>query len=61
VYLTKDSRLRPELLDAMYPRLDEWRTARAAIDPENLMRSDMDRRLDLSGTGRKRRMTGSSA
>jgi decaprenylphospho-beta-D-ribofuranose 2-oxidase len=61
VYLTKDSRLRPELLDAMYPRLDEWRTARAAIDPENLMRSDMDRRLDLSGTGRKRRMTEGSA
>ena len=61
VYLTKDSRLRPELLDAMYPRLDEWRTVRAAIDPENLMRSDMDRRLDLSGSGRKRRMTEGSA
>ena len=61
VYLTKDSRLRPELLDAMYPRLDEWRTARAAIDPDNLMRSDMDRRLDLSGTGRNRRMTEGSA
>ena len=52
VYLTKDARLRPELLGAMYPRIDEWRAARAALDPANLLRSDMDRRLDLSGAGR---------
>jgi decaprenylphospho-beta-D-ribofuranose 2-oxidase len=51
VYLTKDARLRPELLGAMYPRLDEWRTARAALDPTNQLRSDMDRRLDLTGAG----------
>jgi decaprenylphospho-beta-D-ribofuranose 2-oxidase len=49
VYLTKDARLRPELLSAMYPRLDEWRAARAVLDPDNSLRSDMDRRLDLSG------------
>ena len=49
VYLTKDSRLRPELLAAMYPRLDEWRATRAGLDPDNRLRSDMDRRLDLSG------------
>ena len=49
MYLTKDSRLRPELLAAMYPQLDEWRAARAALDPDDLLRSDMDRRLDLSG------------
>lgn len=49
VYLTKDARLRPELLRAMYPRLDDWRATRASLDPGNLMRSDMDRRLDLSG------------
>jgi len=51
VYLTKDSRLRPELLAAMYPKLDEWRATRAGLDPDNLLRSDMDRRLDLSGAG----------
>jgi decaprenylphospho-beta-D-ribofuranose 2-oxidase len=54
VYLTKDSRLRPELLAAMYPRLDDWRATRAGLDPEGRLRSDMDRRLDLSGTGRTR-------
>ena len=53
VYLTKDARLRPELLGAMYPHLDEWRAARAALDPTNALRSDMDRRLDLSGAGRR--------
>jgi decaprenylphospho-beta-D-ribofuranose 2-oxidase len=53
VYLTKDARLRPELLAAMYPRIDEWRAARAVLDPANLLRSDMDRRLDLSGGGRR--------
>lgn len=54
VYLTKDARLRPELLAAMYPRLDEWRAARSVLDPENALRSDMDRRLDLSGARRAR-------
>jgi decaprenylphospho-beta-D-ribofuranose 2-oxidase len=49
VYLTKDSRLRPELLAEMYPRLAEWREARAALDPHDALRSDMDRRLDLRG------------
>jgi decaprenylphospho-beta-D-ribofuranose 2-oxidase len=53
VYLTKDSRLRSELLAEMYPRLDEWRETRATLDPDNVLRSDMDRRLDLSGTGRR--------
>ncbi len=47
LYLAKDSRMRPELLPAMYPRLDAWRAARAAADPEHRMASDLGRRLGL--------------
>jgi decaprenylphospho-beta-D-ribofuranose 2-oxidase len=55
VYLTKDSRLRPELLRAMYPQLEQWREARSALDPTFVLHSDMERRLDLAGIGRNRR------
>jgi decaprenylphospho-beta-D-ribofuranose 2-oxidase len=48
VYLAKDARLRPETLRAMYPRLDEWRAARARLDPAGIMRSDLARRLELA-------------
>jgi decaprenylphospho-beta-D-ribofuranose 2-oxidase len=47
VYLAKDSRLRPELLAAMYPRLDDFRALRAELDPRGVFTSDLSRRLDL--------------
>ena len=47
VYLAKDSRLRPETLAAMYPRLDDFRALRADLDPGGLFRSDLSRRLAL--------------
>jgi decaprenylphospho-beta-D-ribofuranose 2-oxidase len=49
VYLTKDARLAPALLPTMYPNLDRWREIRARLDPHHVLRSDMDRRLDLAG------------
>jgi decaprenylphospho-beta-D-ribofuranose 2-oxidase len=49
VYLTKDSRLRGELLPAMYPELDVWRAQQAALDPQGVLRSDLARRLRLTG------------
>ncbi|MFD8300859.1 FAD-binding protein [Streptomyces sp. NPDC059690] len=47
VYLAKDSRLRPELLAAMYPRLDDFRALRAELDPRGVFVSDLSRRLAL--------------
>ncbi|MFF7978001.1 FAD-binding protein [Streptomyces sp. NPDC007901] len=47
VYLAKDSRLRPDLLAAMYPRLAEFRALRAESDPRGIFVSDLSRRLGL--------------
>jgi decaprenylphospho-beta-D-ribofuranose 2-oxidase len=47
VYLAKDSRLRPELLADMYPRLSEWRGIVGHLDPRGVMQSDLARRVGL--------------
>ncbi|MFE9838073.1 FAD-binding protein [Streptomyces sp. NPDC005551] len=47
VYLAKDSRLRPELLAGMYPRLADFRALRAELDPRGVFTSDLSRRLGL--------------
>jgi decaprenylphospho-beta-D-ribofuranose 2-oxidase len=47
VYLAKDSRVSPEVLAQMYPRLDEFRKLRAELDPAGVLGSDLSRRLAL--------------
>jgi decaprenylphospho-beta-D-ribofuranose 2-oxidase len=47
IYLAKDSRMRPELLGTMYPRLDEWRAQRDRLDPDHRFGSDLSRRINL--------------
>jgi decaprenylphospho-beta-D-ribofuranose 2-oxidase len=47
VYLAKDSRVPPEVLAEMYPRLEEFRKLRTELDPHRSLASDLSRRLDL--------------
>jgi decaprenylphospho-beta-D-ribofuranose 2-oxidase len=49
VYLAKDARLRPATLEAMYPRLPEWRRVRDRMDPDRVWRSDLAVRTGLVG------------
>jgi FAD/FMN-containing dehydrogenase len=48
VYLAKDAILTPEQVDAMYPRLDEFRSLRRQIDPAGHFRSRLSDRTGLT-------------
>ncbi len=48
LYLAKESRTSAEMIQRMYPRIDEWRKIRAAVDPNGIFVSDMARRLRLT-------------
>ena len=52
VYLSKDARMRPAAVAAMYPRLDEWRETRNKLDPDGVWRSDLAERTGLVSTPR---------
>jgi decaprenylphospho-beta-D-ribofuranose 2-oxidase len=53
IYLSKDSRVQPATLAAMYPRLKEWRTIRDNADPDGLWRSDLAVRTGLVDNGKR--------
>jgi decaprenylphospho-beta-D-ribofuranose 2-oxidase len=52
-YLAKDGRARPELLAQWYPELDDFRAVQRRLDPAGALESDLARRLDLLGRGRR--------
>jgi decaprenylphospho-beta-D-ribofuranose 2-oxidase len=54
VYFAKDGRLRPDLVEEMYPRLAEWRSVRDRLDPDAVLASDLGRRVGLVQPGRRR-------
>jgi decaprenylphospho-beta-D-ribofuranose 2-oxidase len=47
LYLAKDSRMSPAMMEASYPRLAEWQQQRAQMDPQHVFTSDLARRLSL--------------
>jgi decaprenylphospho-beta-D-ribofuranose 2-oxidase len=49
VYLTKDARMQPDALRAMYPQLPAWQAERDRLDPERVWRSDLAGRTGLVG------------
>lgn len=46
-YLAKDAHTTPAAIRRGYPRLDEWRATRTAVDPAGVWASDQSRRLRL--------------
>jgi decaprenylphospho-beta-D-ribofuranose 2-oxidase len=48
LYLAKESRASAATIRRGYPRFDEWRKVRDAVDPRGVFTSDMARRLELN-------------
>jgi len=46
-YFAKDSHMTPEAVRRGYPRLEEWKAVRQAVDPLGVWQSDLGRRLGL--------------
>lgn len=47
VYLSKDARLALEHFEKMYPQVEEWKSIKMQIDPDNYWHSDQGKRLNL--------------
>jgi decaprenylphospho-beta-D-ribofuranose 2-oxidase len=49
LYLAKDAVATPDMIAAMYPRLDEFKAIQKRLDPKGVLSSSMARRLGLVG------------
>lgn len=49
INLVTNHRTRPALIPHMYPRLQQWRSVRDRLDPDGILTSDLNRRLNLTG------------
>jgi len=47
IYLGKDAFVTPDMLRAMYPRLDEWQAIKNSWDPQGRFTSNLARRVGL--------------
>lgn len=47
IYLTKDSRSNPEIIEQMYPNFEKFRKIKSIYDPEQVIKSDLSLRLNL--------------
>lgn len=47
IYLAKDARMGRGAFEQMYPRLDQWKAVRRAVDPSGRFSSDLSLRLGL--------------
>jgi len=47
LYLAKDARMSRATFEAGYPRLDDWKQVRRAVDPQRRFTSDLAERLGL--------------
>ena len=47
VYLAKDARMKPRIMQAMYPNLRTWLETKASIDPKAVFSSSLSRRLEI--------------
>ncbi len=47
LYFAKDSRMNPDLVEAMYPEINQWRAIADKYDPQQRFASDLSRRLAL--------------
>ena len=47
VYLAKDSRVKPEIIEQMYSKLNEFRKIKSKYDPDSIISSDLSIRLGI--------------